>query len=267
MLNFAAIGNRSALGRLLRLPLRLIPPGLPLWIPQGPLRGWRWVSGSSTFGALLGHYEHEIQQQLLARLHPGAVVYDLGAHVGFHTLLASKLVGARGRVVAIEPDPANVRRLERHLALNHVRNVTVIQAAVSATPGTARFATNRNTQIGHLAAEGDVEVEVISLDVLVESRRLPLPTLVKMDVEGAESQALLGARRTLAAARPTLLFAVHANDTGEWWSVLRELRYRVEWLNPATGDYIGVYDPLAPPVPPWEREGRPVAPREAPRPG
>ena len=66
-------------------------------------------------------------------------VFDIGAHAGYYTLIASKLVGGSGHVVAFEPAPRNLRYLRRHLSLNHVSNVTVLEVAVSDRAGVGRF--------------------------------------------------------------------------------------------------------------------------------
>src|SRR5579864_334767 len=81
-INFSAINRSSLLGRILRLPLRLLPRGSVVPILQGPLRGRRWIVGSSTHGCWLGSYENGEQKILQASIRPGSVVYDIGANVG-----------------------------------------------------------------------------------------------------------------------------------------------------------------------------------------
>lgn len=113
-------------------------------ILQGPLRGKRWIVSSSTAGCWLGSYELDKQRRFATTLRPGHVVYDLGANAGFYTLLASKLVGRSGHVVAFEPLPENLAALRRHLELNGVDNVTVMDAAVWSSGGTVRFTPARH---------------------------------------------------------------------------------------------------------------------------
>jgi protein-L-isoaspartate O-methyltransferase len=140
VMGFSAIDRRTWLGRAVRWPLSLIPPGTRLPIMQGRLRGYRWIVGSSTHGCWLGSYEREQQRVLERRLASGDVVFDIGSHVGFYTLLASVLVGERGRVVAFEPIPESLRYLDTHLRINAIGNVEVIAAAVSDRAGRARVA-------------------------------------------------------------------------------------------------------------------------------
>ncbi len=107
--NFSSISNRSLAGRALRIPLRLIPANAPVPILQGPLRGKLWVKGSSDNGCWLGSFEHDKQRLMSSMLQPGDTMFDVGANVGYYTLLASHRVGPDGRVIAFEPLPANVR--------------------------------------------------------------------------------------------------------------------------------------------------------------
>ena len=97
-MNFSGVSNKSIVGKALRFPLRLIPCGAQMTILQGPLRGKRWIAGSSDHGCWLGSYEYPKQRAFSAAISHGDVVYDLGANVGFYSLLASVLVGTKGQV-------------------------------------------------------------------------------------------------------------------------------------------------------------------------
>jgi FkbM family methyltransferase len=191
------LARMKLLSRLLRMPLRLMPPGRVVRIVSGELRGWKWISGSATHGCWLGHYESEAQAIFLANIRPGDVVFDIGANVGFYTLLASKLA-AHGSVVAFEPLPRNLALLERHLRLNEVCNVRVLPIAVSSQSGTARFAAAHNPAMGGLTDSGDLEVTTASLDALIANGAIPRPSFLKIDVEGAEHDVLTGAAKLLA---------------------------------------------------------------------
>lgn len=194
---------RSALGKAIRLPLRLVPKLTPLPILSGPLAGKRWLSTSGTHGCWLGTYEAPLQRLLADALRPGDVFYDIGANVGFFSLLASQRVGA-GRVIAFEPLPANLELLRRNLALNGADNVSIVDAAVADTSGRARFTVGGSASQGALADEG-IEVAVVALDEL----DLPPPTVMKIDVEGAESRVLAGAVRLLTHHRPVIFLSSH----------------------------------------------------------
>jgi len=191
------------------------------------LRGARWIIGSHTHGCWLGTYEWTRQQAMVALVRPGMVVYDLGANVGFYTLLAARLVGADGLVVAFEPLPRNLGYLRRHVALNACGNVMVIEAAVSDRVGEAKLRADDNAS-AHLGADGDLLVRTLTLDDVVFGQGLRPPTIVKVDVEGAELDVLRGAARTLETWRPTLLLSTHSTVLRrECHRVLAEAGYRL----------------------------------------
>src|ERR1700719_2260133 len=117
MIDFSRISNASWPGRLIRLPLTVMPQSAIVPVLQGRLRGTRWLAGSSNHGCWLGSYELKKQREIEQAVKPGMVCYDIGAHVGFYTLLFAKLVGPSGRVFAFEPLPKNCAVIKRHLLL------------------------------------------------------------------------------------------------------------------------------------------------------
>src|SRR6267143_3626666 len=88
-MDLSSIPFTSPVGKLLRLPLRLLPKQAVVPVLQGELRGTRWIVGSSTHGCWLGTYEHENQRLFASLVLASGLVYDLGANVGFYTLLAA----------------------------------------------------------------------------------------------------------------------------------------------------------------------------------
>ena len=176
---------------------------------QGPLRGKRWIVGSGLHGYWLGSYEYAKQRLFAATVVPGSVVYDIGANVGFYTLLAAARVGDQGRVIAFEPLPANIDFIHRHLQLNHMANAHVIGAAVGDCAGEAAFAPGRNRSTGTLSAAGDLRVKVVSIDEMVATGELPPADCMKIDVEGSELSVLRGARELLSHRHPVIFLATH----------------------------------------------------------
>lgn len=199
-------------GSLLRLPLRAIPASARVRVLAGPLRGAVWIRGAATHKCWLGVYEHKKAKTFAGHVNPGDAVFDIGANVGFYTVLAAKRVGTHGDVTAFEPLPRNIDFLRQHVDLNNLTNVTVVQAAVAESDGTNRFSTFEGFLEGHLVDEGGIEVETVSLDAFVESGTGRSPDVMKIDVEGAELEVLKGASDVLASARPIIFLATHGDD-------------------------------------------------------
>jgi len=169
--------------------------------------------------AVHSHYVRELQEQdregATARafsdaVREGAVVLDIGAHLGYFAVLAAK----RGAtVVAFEPNPRTVPHLRRNLELNGVADrVRIVQRAVGAEPGTATFFLSRAGDESSLAAHSPedepVTVQVVPVDAETDGLRVDV---VKMDVEGGEVEALRGMRRTLEEASAGVVLFVERN--------------------------------------------------------
>lgn len=207
------------------MPLRAIPPTAVVTVPWGPLRGAKWIRGSGLHRAWMGLYESEKAGLFKRAIRPGDTVFDIGAHVGYYTLLAGRAVGPAGRVFAFEPLPQNVQYLREHIRLNGLKNVTVFEAAVGAGNGSRRFRAD-NPYMGHLHGDGDLSVRLVTLDRLWRTGDIQLPDVVKIDVEGAESEVLAGAHEILITKAPTILLATHGHEAHQAsCSFLRQLGY------------------------------------------
>jgi len=217
-----AASPSSWYGRLLRLPLAALPERAIVPVLSGPLRGARWVVGSSSHGCWAGTYEAENQKFVAGHLKAGDVALDLGAHVGFFTLLMSRMVGARGVVIACEPHPESASRLRRHLALNGCSNVRIREIAISDHRGELRFLRSSPVSQSHLNEQGDLIVPSRTLDELIAEEEVTTPAMVKIDVEGAEAAVLRGAERLLASAQSAWLIATHG------WEAHRDALVRLQ---------------------------------------
>jgi FkbM family methyltransferase len=180
-------------------------------ILSGPLKGYRFglFTGSRFIVGSYGGREVDVLTDL-AR--PDDVVFDIGAHVGYMTLLASKSVGDNGQVFAFEPLPLNLVYLRNHVKINRLANTRVLPCAVSRTAGWLSFDFGKGTGRGNLKANGAsraLKVKVVGLDEMVRGGELPPPNLIKMDIEGAEVEALKGAAWIFTSARPKLLLSTH----------------------------------------------------------
>jgi FkbM family methyltransferase len=236
-MKLSSISNQTLAGKVLRLPLRLVPGSARVPILKGRLRGAKWIVGSSgNNGCWLGSYEYEQRLAFEKLIGVGSVVFDVGAHVGFYTLLSSRLVGPLGEVIAFEPLPRNLHYLREHLRLNRVENVRIIERALSDAEGEASFTEGENSFNARISEEGKIKVKTAALDHLMESEGLPVPDFIKMDIEGAETMALRGARRTLEAHHPTIFLTTHGPDIHEdCVALLKDLGYSLIFLDEGNG--------------------------------
>lgn len=214
-------GMRVLYGSALAAPLRralaaAAPPGMPLVeICGGELTGTRMhLDLTCEKYYWLGTHEESVQRAMCASVTADGVVYDVGAHAGFFTLLASKLVGPDGRVVAFEPLPANAARLRVNLAANGRMNVDVMEAAASDARGEAWFNIRESSLEGALSGSGDARVRTVTIDDVVRAGAR-VPELIKIDVEGAEGAVLRGTADTIRNFRPRLLVEVHSERAGQ----------------------------------------------------
>jgi FkbM family methyltransferase len=144
-----------------------------------------------------GVWEPDISAFIQRTLKPGDVFCDIGANVGYHTLLASSLVGPTGAVIAVEPDLSTVAKLKHNLELNNVNNTRLIRAAVAAEHGTLPFYSGPTYNTGQgttVFAPGRIKHSDVPclplIDILTDRERARVK-LIKIDVEGGERPILL----------------------------------------------------------------------------
>jgi FkbM family methyltransferase len=184
-------------------------------VARGPGKGLRIDATGRNAGYVLGTSDRDEQVWLAEHLRSGDVFYDVGANVGFFTLIGARLVTPRGTVVAFEPLPTNLSQLEKNVELNSFKHVLVVPAAVGAATGTSSFGSpsGRRDNARLLPERGQapsvVEVRVTSIDDWRWETRARPPSVMKIDVEGAEIDVLRGAKATIRDHRPIMLVEVH----------------------------------------------------------
>jgi FkbM family methyltransferase len=184
-------------------------------------------------------HDPDVTDLLCKYIKPGFTVVDAGAHIGYFTLLISRLVGPRGKVFALEPLPKNIRRLEEHLSWNHCnQNTQIFPFALAEQDGEEKFLYFDISTIGRLASSESksnivaqppscITVKCRSLDALFQNLNIELLDFVKIDVEGAEFRALQGMSKILNMYRPKLLIEVHnEKNIGEIFNFLEKRDYR-----------------------------------------
>ena len=213
-------------------------------VVRGRLKGARFTLGSIAGhggggSVYFGMIEPHQTNAFIETLREGQTVFDLGANVGYYSILASRLIGTKGRVVSFEPSVRNLSLLYGHLRANRAENVMLIPAACSDTHHLALFSSGSNYAMGHLvngeeAPTDRIQVTAVpclTVDEVVERLNLS-PDVMKIDVEGAEFGVLKGAAKTLADCRPTIFLSVHSDELRESCSrMLEELGYTVETIN------------------------------------
>ena len=161
-----------------------------------------------------GTWEPATAAALTARLKPGDVFIDIGANVGYFSLLAAQIVGTEGRVLAFEPNPEVFERLRRNADLNTATCIQMYRLGIGAQAGTARFFIDPsgNTGASSLAGQtrdgNNLDIQLDTLDNISQLENLTRVAMLKIDIEGAELQALQGARNVLHIHRPDIICEV-----------------------------------------------------------
>ncbi len=223
---------------------RAAPHGItPVTIAAGDLAGYTLALDlQSEKDYWLGTYEPDLQWAVRTLVQPGMVAYDVGANIGYVSLLLARRVGPQGRVYAFEALPANLDRLRQNVAYNSLgERIVVVGGAVTDKRGPVRFLVHASGGMGK--AEGSagrpetyqtsISVDGFSLDEFIYEENHPAPHVVKIDIEGGEVLALPGMRRLLRTARPLILLELHGPESAQKaWEVLSEAGYRLAFMRP-----------------------------------
>lgn len=185
----------------------------------------------------LGTYEPELQRTIQREVRPGMVVYDVGANIGYVSLLLARAVGPQGRVFSFEALPANLERIRANLALNPQAMVSAIGMAVIDGDRPVEFLTHASGAMGKAAGSAGrkdetygtiIQVPGISLDEFIYTQLNPLPQVVKIDIEGGEVLALPGMRRLLCEGRPLIFLELHGPEAARAaWDELTAASYHL----------------------------------------
>lgn len=160
---------------------------------------------------LHGSWEPGITALLRTIVPPGGVFMDVGANLGYYSLLASRWVGGSGRVYAFEPLRGTYDRLVRNIGLNGAKNIVPLRMACAASAGDRHMRTFADSGWSHLATDGDEgeAVEATTIDETVERMGVSRLDVIKIDAEGADFEVVKGARRSIEKLRPMVLMEAH----------------------------------------------------------
>src|SRR5580704_4473606 len=254
-----------ALARRLFWRLRWMSSDRPWRLKLGPdLHLLTPKCGAGALIYYLGYSEPETARFVRQFLKPGMAFWDVGAHLGEYSLLASRLVGPSGHVEAFEPQSDTFAWLTANIRANYLANITPHESAVADTSQARRFTVVKEPSLSHLAVGESTGVSVSTTtldDVMSTSGRTP--HMVKVDVEGAEMLVLRGAREVLGlpvGAAPVWLmeyspenctrFGYSANDL---LALFLDKGYRCHWVT--EGGALFPSDK----APPWRHSGNFVA--------
>jgi len=218
------------------------PKGLvEVEISSGQLRGARMqLDLQREKDYWLGTYELNLQKALRDHIKAGMVIYDLGANIGYISLLAARLTGNEGRVFAFEALPTNLERLHRNVGLNpNFAPIGIFPKAVTGHSGEVSFLVHSSGGMGKVKGsvgrdadyKEELSVESISLDDFVFIDGKQAPEIIKIDIEGGEGLALEGMERSLKKYRPKLFLELHGQEVAESvWRTLTRNNYSLHSL-------------------------------------
>lgn len=203
-------------------------------IASGPMAGLKLVVSEHVSHAhISGSYELETQQAIDGLIQPSFTCYDLGASIGYLSLLMARKTK---QVYAFEPAPHAAAEFRRHIAANQFENIDIITTPVSDSAHTVEFGLTDNAY-GSRIVESGVECESLKLTTTTLddfASTNPAPDFIKMDVEGEEGRVLQGARSVLRDAQPLICCELHSEEAArEVQSILLEYGYKITTLDGA----------------------------------
>lgn len=236
--------SRSLYARWIR-----IFPGIPFPV-RLPFGAW-WLARNDYLGSVLlsDSFENAERSFVEGYVQPGMVVFDIGAHQGFYTLLASKKVGPQGKVFAFEPSPRELKALKFNIRLNLLANVEVEELALGNDQILTELYVVEGKQSGcnslrspNLADKvSRVPVQMDRLDDWLEKTKISEVDFIKLDVEGGELEVLTGAVRLLSRhPRPVILAELQDARTDSWGRRAKETAIFLanmgfRWFRPLDG--------------------------------
>jgi len=188
-------------------------------------------AGVIAYPLLMGSHEPMVQEALRRTVWPGGVVLDLGASVGPFSLLAAWLVGPQGHVISVEPQREYVQAINANAEMNGFRNIRVLHAAAGSHRGdmdvviTSEPMWTLMSSVGsHKLQTARERVNVLAIDDLVTAGEIPVPDVIKIDVEGSEIDVLNGMSQLLSRERPIIIAEMH-DKNAEFCQVMADYRY------------------------------------------
>lgn len=229
-----------------RHAIKLLFKGIYVRIRSGPLKGKKW-SITSGYKFIRGNYEKYKTDAFLDHFKAGGIFFDIGAHIGYFSSIAAVVSEGRGRIIAFEPRPMNIKFFRNHIKVNNFQNVTLIEAAAGQNDGFVRFDDNHGSATGFVSGKGKLEVKQVSVGKRIKAGTLPVPDFIKIDVEGGEIEVLKDLAGVISSKHPIMLVATHGKEYRDFTEeFLKKNNYSFRVLNPeaVSGDteIIAIYE-------------------------
>jgi FkbM family methyltransferase len=223
---------------------RISPTGLNIiTVSGGSIKGMKFkLDLQSEKDYWLGTYEVDLQNAILKQVKPGMCAYDIGANIGYISMVLAKAVSESGQVIAFEALPSNIHRLRENIHLNELDSrVRVVHGAVTDSSETVQFLVGPSGAMGKVVGSAGrvgihkevIEVPGIDLDEFVYRDKNPIPQVIKMDIEGGEVLALRGMTRVLSEAPPIIFLDLHGSEAAQAaWDALTSKGYKISHMKP-----------------------------------
>lgn len=196
--------------------------------------------GNNIFSVWCGSSFHEPDIKKYFKLKEGIFI-DVGANIGKYSIIVGKELNNFGKVLSFEPMRENFEILEKNIKLNNLNNVLSFELALGNKEGEATFYLDREGVGGgghsllkeaQTEKSGIVKVQVKKMDNLLNSLKLTRVDLIKIDVEGAESEVLKGAKKTLKKFHPKIIFEAWDNNyLNKCLKILKPLKYHIKKIS------------------------------------
>lgn len=185
-------------------------------------KGKKWIVNKRYGRAYFkGYYEPSVTRFIDSLLKENFVFVDAGAHAGYFSLVAASKC-SKGHVYSFEPDQFNYNYIESIKSINNLGNWTVENKGLGKQNSILKFQSGISSSTGRIVEDGDIEVEVISLDSYFSRSLTNRIDLIKIDVEGYGGEVIEGALQTILKYRPIILLENHlgSNEFEIAWSLL-----------------------------------------------
>jgi FkbM family methyltransferase len=179
-------------------------------------------AGISTELALFGTHEPLNTRMLAKQLREGMTCFDIGANIGYYTLLESRIVGKNGKIIAMEPSPVNFSKLQKNIQMEGAKNIELFNLAGGNKDGKIKFLLKKQSNLSRIVSEDEItpsdniiEVPIRKLDGFLQDLSLEKLDFLRMDVEGYEFYIYEGIRNSVKKYKPDMQIEIHAHHLGE----------------------------------------------------